>query len=78
LAFLTTETVLRFCGSKKNYARPYQFPVVTFVLFAATGLAAVAGAVTWRHREVPGSVPFVVLMALVALWTLTYGIVRSL
>lgn len=56
----------------------FQFPVVTFVLFAATGLAAVAGAVTWRHREVPGSVPFVVLMALVALWTLTYGIARSL
>ncbi len=51
-----------------------QVPPISLLLFLSvlvTSLAAVSG---WRHREVAGSRPFVVLMILVSYWALTYGI----
>lgn len=51
-----------------------QFPYFTLLLFAATALACVSAFEGWRNREVSGSTPFVILMSLVAYWSVTYGL----
>jgi PAS domain S-box-containing protein len=51
-----------------------QLSALALLLFLATGFAVLSAGMGWRHRDAPGSVPFVALMALVAYWSLTYGI----
>ncbi|SFR52318.1 histidine kinase N-terminal 7TM domain-containing protein [Halogeometricum limi] len=52
----------------------FQLSAFSAVLFASAGLAVSSAVIAWRHRDVPGSVAFVVLMALVAVWSAAYGI----
>ena len=52
----------------------FQLPPFSVVLLATTALVAGSAYVGWQHREMPGTVPFVVFMLFVALWSGTYGV----
>jgi signal transduction histidine kinase len=51
-----------------------QFPPISVLLFFSTLVAGIAAVSGWRHRRVAGARPFVVLMGLVAYWSVTYGL----